>query len=396
MARNPLIRPRNISKGKSLPKSAGILDDFAIRKVLHTKEGTIEHTPTNANDIVNKTYADLFVKKSGDTMTGNLQMLGNNNILLGGGGNPLYTMKIGVIGHQFHGDQLDYFFTIGNDNTEPAIIFDGASGVNGVLSWVSGSDWFKFLDDVNMDKLTASLFVKTDASKTLESFDLFGTANTFTETQTFTKIDLTDGSNQIVFDSDVGLGFPTILSGIAGGTLSTVTLPNITGVLASLAGNQTFAGKKTFAVEVIMDNDLTVAGEIGGTRMLLQCGERANVVAPYGNNPLDTAGLVGVTGSEGWRMLRAGSITGGSLQFNCTAFTSEGAADVAIRLNNSVVFTVTHTVTGTGVQGVNGTQARGTTTFSAGDVIRMTVSNGSTGVFTIDDIVGLCEIVYDT
>ena len=59
MKKNPLIRtnPRktNTTGGH---KSAGILDDYAIRKVTHTKEGTIEHTPTNDSDITNKKYVD--------------------------------------------------------------------------------------------------------------------------------------------------------------------------------------------------------------------------------------------------------------------------------------------------------------------------------------------------
>ncbi len=39
-------------------KSKGILDDFAVRKVINTQEGTIEKVPVNSNDIVNKTYVD--------------------------------------------------------------------------------------------------------------------------------------------------------------------------------------------------------------------------------------------------------------------------------------------------------------------------------------------------
>ncbi len=158
-------------------------------------------------------------------------------------------------------------------------------------------------------------------------------------------------------------------------------------------------GTDIFVVDntnVTVTNDMTVSGEMKGTRMLLQCGERGNVVAPFSSNPLDTAGLVGVTSTEGWRMLRAGSITGLSINFNAIAHTTDGPANAEIRVNNSIVFTVTHTVTGTGIQGVNGTQARGTDTFVAGDILRMTVTNNNTGVYTIDDIVGLCEIVYDT
>jgi hypothetical protein len=57
--RNPLLnrQVKNI-KTIDLPKSAGILDDYAVRKNIASKEGTIEHTPTEDNHIVNKKYVD--------------------------------------------------------------------------------------------------------------------------------------------------------------------------------------------------------------------------------------------------------------------------------------------------------------------------------------------------
>ena len=59
MARNPLIR-KNPPKlpTNTLHKSAGILDDFAIRKNIATKEGTVEKVPVNDSDIANKKYVD--------------------------------------------------------------------------------------------------------------------------------------------------------------------------------------------------------------------------------------------------------------------------------------------------------------------------------------------------
>lgn len=49
-----------------LKKSAGILDDFSIRKNVATREGTIEKIPVNNSDIVNKLYVDsLIVGASG-------------------------------------------------------------------------------------------------------------------------------------------------------------------------------------------------------------------------------------------------------------------------------------------------------------------------------------------
>ena len=70
-------------KEAELHKSAGILDDYAIRKNVATREGTIEKTPVEDNDLVNKAYVDsmdfwqrvgtiLSPKTSGDTINANL------------------------------------------------------------------------------------------------------------------------------------------------------------------------------------------------------------------------------------------------------------------------------------------------------------------------------------
>ncbi len=58
--RNPLIRktPKITGKSTGGHKSAGILDDHAIRKNIATKEGTLEKVPVNDSDIVNKKYVD--------------------------------------------------------------------------------------------------------------------------------------------------------------------------------------------------------------------------------------------------------------------------------------------------------------------------------------------------
>jgi hypothetical protein len=42
-------------------QSMGILDDYAVRKNLATREGSIEKVPVNGNDIVNKDYADSLI-----------------------------------------------------------------------------------------------------------------------------------------------------------------------------------------------------------------------------------------------------------------------------------------------------------------------------------------------
>jgi len=57
MVKNLFGKPKQF-KEIPLNKSAGILDDFAVRKDIATREGTIEKTPVNDNDIVNKKYVD--------------------------------------------------------------------------------------------------------------------------------------------------------------------------------------------------------------------------------------------------------------------------------------------------------------------------------------------------
>ncbi len=77
---NPLIRkiPKMTGKGTGGHKSAGILEDYSIRKNVATKEGTIEHFPTEDNHLVNKKYVDdsipasisLFFTENGSDLGG--------------------------------------------------------------------------------------------------------------------------------------------------------------------------------------------------------------------------------------------------------------------------------------------------------------------------------------
>ena len=59
-----MANPFKIKKPEEIPmsrpdhQSAGILDDFAVRKVVSTREGTITKVPVNDEDIVNKAYCD--------------------------------------------------------------------------------------------------------------------------------------------------------------------------------------------------------------------------------------------------------------------------------------------------------------------------------------------------
>lgn len=61
---NKQLQPPKMREA-DLNKSAGILDDFAVRKNVNTQEGTIEKTPVNNNDIVNKAYVDSLIGGGG-------------------------------------------------------------------------------------------------------------------------------------------------------------------------------------------------------------------------------------------------------------------------------------------------------------------------------------------
>jgi hypothetical protein len=94
MAKNPYSLPKTkeIPMREDLSKSAGILDDFAVRKDVATQQGTITKTPVNDNDIVNKSYADTKYS-SGSTATfanitdsaltsGRLPLISTNGLLI--------------------------------------------------------------------------------------------------------------------------------------------------------------------------------------------------------------------------------------------------------------------------------------------------------------------------
>ncbi len=72
--KNPFIR--NIKQAPSKPldhQSMGILDDYAIRKNINTRSGTVEKVPVDESDIVNKGYVDAQATKS------NIELFLTNN-----------------------------------------------------------------------------------------------------------------------------------------------------------------------------------------------------------------------------------------------------------------------------------------------------------------------------
>jgi len=131
--------------------------------------------------------------------------------------------------------------------------------------------------------------------------------------------------------------------------------------------------------------------ECGGTRLLLGYGEGGNT---SGDAYLEFGGDADTGSTGGPTMIRAGSITGFSISFECTVLGSSGTLDVEVRKNGSVVWSSELYINATTIYLDYNTQARGTDSFSAGDQIAMSI-NFKTFAGTLDDISGLVEIVYD-
>ena len=179
MARNPLIRKKERSFSAPMKnQSAGILDDFAVRKVVHTKEGSIEQVPTNDNHITNKKYVDsndfwnrvgtiLSPKTSGDdiTTTGNIEGIdGTFSGNVGVGTAPSSTKGINLVGN------YDIGINLNNSITSTS----GGSGING-FAVPSSLTYTGELEGLNFGVF--SFLSSVSGNPTINGINVFGFGN---------------------------------------------------------------------------------------------------------------------------------------------------------------------------------------------------------------------------
>lgn len=138
-----------------------------------------------------------------------------------------------------------------------------------------------------------------------------------------------------------------------------------------------------------------VSGELQGCRMLLQFSRELSTTLNDAGRTLKV-GEVQCNGSTpiGCVMPRPGSITGWSLYYEIEG-TPTGDLRVEIYKNTASVWNTNLTSTN-GDHYEYDTQARGTDTFAAGDVINMVVREYDGGDVFIDALVGTIEVVFDT
>ena len=152
-------------------------------------------------------------------------------------------------------------------------------------------------------------------------------------------------------------------------------------------GNQYVDNNLQVNHNAIVKRDLTVDGELKGTRLIFNFG---TAIASYVDFYMKTVNGVVMSSNLGYVMHRAGSIVGAGARFQCTTFANSETWSVDILKNNSSVFKPTGvSVTSTTYFSTYGTQARGIDTFVAGDLIQVKM-NQTSGLnkAEIDNVIG--------
>lgn len=147
--------------------------------------------------------------------------------------------------------------------------------------------------------------------------------------------------------------------------------------------------------EVSLDGstgDVSLTGELKGARTTMDAGARSQVAATT-SGYLSTH-TVAHSSTVGLVMPRAGSIVGLSGLVSASGHAGTGDMTFEVRKNNTVVLSAAVSVTGNGVFKVVSTQARGTDTFSASDLVQLSWTNA--GTYAKDSILLTVELQFDT
>jgi len=148
--------------------------------------------------------------------------------------------------------------------------------------------------------------------------------------------------------------------------------------------------------DAVIDGDLTVSGEMKGSRIVYNFGYTAGLNGPN-TFVLEVGPRVksGLAASQGYLMPRAGSVVGIAIILDVNA-SAGGDVDFLARTDNDTTL-FTETISAPGVADGHkqyNTFTRGTYTFSAGEVlqVRMDVDAG----VTTDDVIVSLEVQFDT
>jgi hypothetical protein len=135
-----------------------------------------------------------------------------------------------------------------------------------------------------------------------------------------------------------------------------------------------------------------LSGELKGARVVFTGGART-IASGTTSGYVTTDNLI-MTSTMGMVMPRAGSIVGITGLVLASGHAGAGNMTFEARVNNTVVFSAAVNVTGNGVFTVVSTQARGTDTFAAGDLVQLSWTNA--GTYAKDTVFIVLETQFDT
>ena len=156
----------------------------------------------------------------------------------------------------------------------------------------------------------------------------------------------------------------------------------------------THNGDQVVDRDLKVGGSLTVRGNLKGTRAYFGAGE---ATAFNSNQYLETFNGVRMSASQGYRMLRSGSLVGMSASYNVTNIGSSAQVLISVRYGTSDLLTFNSGITGTGIKSVSMTQARYVDKFDLGDMLTMRASftNEAGSNATIDDVIAYFEVVFN-
>jgi hypothetical protein len=164
-------------------------------------------------------------------------------------------------------------------------------------------------------------------------------------------------------------------------------------------GNQTVLrnlkvkGNHHIDKNLTINNDLTIDGEIKGSRAVFNFGEATG--SSSATWYMDTVNGVTMSTTRGYVMHRPGSVVGASVQCNCTNDAGTATMIITVLLNGSILVQTSSTsVTSTGVWSNYEKFGRNTYSFTAGQFISIAISRTGASS-TNDDAIGYFEVIFD-
>jgi hypothetical protein len=156
----------------------------------------------------------------------------------------------------------------------------------------------------------------------------------------------------------------------------------------------TYDGDQVVDRNLKVGGSLTVKGNLKGTRAYFGAGE---ATAFNSNQYLETFNSVRMSDSQGYRMLRSGSLVGMSASYNVTNIGSSAQVLISVRSGTSNLLTFNSGITGTGIKSVSMIQARYVDKFDLGDMLTMRAAftNEAGSNATIDDVIAYFEVVFN-